>query len=499
MSLMGIDVGTSGCKVIAISQHGEILAQAGESYTLKSPERGMFELDPLQVWEKVANCIRKCNNFLENDPVLGLSISSQGEAVIPLDVDMNPLDLAPVSADLRGLPYVKMVEETFGEEKIFSITGQLLDPIHSLFKILWWNNERKNIHHNIWKYCCFDTYILLCLGMPPVTDRSMAARMMLYDITTGNWSDELISYASLHVSNLPEVIDSGMVLGILSNEVSKALGFSTCPSVVLGGHDQPCAAFGNGMVDEGFSYSIGTTECISIIRKAGSITGSVSKNPTYPHLFPNTMVTLIGSQTGTRLFSWLGNLLFDTESYTFMQNMERFYNLIRSVPNTLETSVIFLPHLFGGSSNYGNPHAKALLFGFSQDTDKHDFIKAAMEGVTIEQYLGYQKFIQLNGPSSQPRSIIVTGGGVRFSNWLSIKADIFQIPFRLMESYEAGCRGAAMLAGIGIGAYASPHIASIECVRESKTIHPDPSKQPYYENKIKQFDELYHLINEFKK
>ena len=472
MSLMGIDIGTSSCKVLIISDCGNILAQSGAAYTIHTPRRGFFELDPQEVWEKVKAAIQQCNRQVLADPVTALSLSTQGEAVIPVDSEMNPLTFAPVSADLRGLDYVEDLRSHFGEKKIYELTGQQINPIHSIFKVKWWSAEEPSVHVRCWKYCCFDTYVYLQLGMPPVTDRSMAARMMFYNITQNCWSEDLLSYASARVKMFPEVVSSGTVIGSVAKNICRELGFSISPKVIAGGHDQPCAAFGNGMIHSGMSYSIGTTECISVVRKVEDVQPGYTGNPTYPHVFEDAFVTLIGSQTGTRLFSWLGSVIFDKGSHAFSQSMEDFYNLIRKVPSQLKTPVVMLPHLFGGSSYYENTHARALLFGFAQDTEAREFLKSAMEGVTIEQYLGFRKFWQNNLREQGEGPIIATGGGVRFANWLAIKADIFHMPLKLMQSHEAGCLGAAMLAGLGSGVFVSAIDAVNRCRSDAKISHP---------------------------
>jgi xylulokinase len=498
MSLMGIDVGTSGCKALVMSTDGRILTRSEASYTIHSRENGIYELNPEEVWEKVTSCIQECNGECVEDPVVALALTTQGEAIIPLDALMNPLSFAPISADLRGARYVNEFEQLFGKDYIFSLTGQNIEAIHSIFKIKSWQQSNKTLHKTCWKYCCFDTYINLCLGLPPVTDRSMAARMMLYDITKNVWDPDLLAYVGIDAGKLPEVVSSGTIIGILSKEKSRELGFSHSISIISGGHDQPCAAFGNGMIDSGVSYSIGTTECISIVRNSEDVQMIHDGNPTYPHVIEHSLVTLVGSQTGTRFFSWLHEILYNNQFSGLLKDKKSFYDLIRAVPPSLTTPVIFLPHLSGGSTHYANPNAKAHLFNFSQETTTLEFIKAALESITIEQYMGYKKFLELNQLEAMDTPIVATGGGVRFTNWIEIKASIFNRPFQLMQSYEAGCIGAAMLAGIGINAFSSAKVAVKECVHKQKIIKPDVRMSSYYDEKIEQFDVLYHSVNMLK-
>lgn len=494
MSLMGLDIGTSGCKALVMSEDGKIITQEGESYTVNSLRPGCYELDPAQVWRKVILCIQRSNAACKNDPVTAISFSSQGEAIIPVDSMMHPLDVSPVSADMRGLKYVEELRALVKEHDVFSITGQLLDPIHSIFKIRWWVDNEERIRKTCWKYCCFDTYVLLCLGLPPVTDRSMAARMMLYDVQGQSWSKILLDFAGINEGQLPEIINSGSVIGTLSNDVSSHLGFSVRPQVISGGHDQPCSAFGNGLIDHGTSYSVGTTECISIIQKDED-NKRIFGFPSYPHVCPGATVTLIGSQTGTRFFSWLGNILLDSSSHNYKQRLENFYDFLRSVPDDIETDVIVIPHLSGGSSYYENPHAKALMYGFSYDTHRNEFLKAAMEGITFEQYLSFSRFKRIGELQADTGAMIAAGGGSRFKNWLYMKADIFRIPIQLMSSHEAGCIGAAMLAGVGSQVFLSAEEAVECCVKKGELLVPRDKLAAYYSQKIQRYDLLYRAVD----
>ncbi|PKL29085.1 MAG: hypothetical protein CVV46_02800 [Spirochaetae bacterium HGW-Spirochaetae-2] len=495
MSIMGLDIGTSGCKVLAVSEEGKILARAGAEYPVDSPDQGRFELDPIEVWHELKSCIRQCNALCKDNPVTALSFSTQGEAVIPVDAMMHPLDKSPVSADIRGLGYVASLRSILDEQQIFNLTGQTFDSIHSIFKIKWWMDHHKRVRENCWKYCCFDTFILLCLGLPPVTDRSMAARMLLYDVKRKSWSSTLLGFAGITENQLPEIIDSGSVIGILSCDVSLDLGFTVRPKVVSGGHDQPCSAFGNGLIRKGASYSVGTTECISIVQSKEQAPHLV-RYPTYPHVCPGSMVTLVGSQTGTRFFSWLGSVLFAGYNGDISCKLEDFYNLLRTVPSDLETSVQVIPHLSGGSNHYDNPHAKALVYGFTYNSTQQELLKAVMEGITFEQYLGFIRFKELHGCSENDCGLVATGGGVRFKNWISMKSDIFALPIQLMSVHEAGCIGSAMLAGWGTGVFESLEQAVRQCVKKEIIVRPNDGLAPYYTKKVKQYDLLYQSIKE---
>ncbi|MCA9905394.1 MAG: hypothetical protein KC547_16175, partial [Anaerolineae bacterium] len=123
MSLMGIDVGTTGCKAIAFAHTGRILARAYREYPLLNPAPGRYELNPEAVWDAIQDCVRKVNAALD-DPVTALAISSQGEAVVPVDQAGTVLANSPVSSDMRGIEGADCLRAQLGDNYIYRITGQ---------------------------------------------------------------------------------------------------------------------------------------------------------------------------------------------------------------------------------------------------------------------------------------------------------------------------------------------------------------------------------------
>ena len=155
MSLLGIDIGTTGCKVIAFNTKAEILAQEYVEYFLKHPNEGWMELDAEDIWEKIRQMILKINSNIKKDHVTAFSVSCQGEAIIPVDKNGNSLYNAIVTFDSRAFEQCKFLEKTIGAEKIFKITGMPLNPMYSINKIMWIKKHLKDIFRKTYKFLCF--------------------------------------------------------------------------------------------------------------------------------------------------------------------------------------------------------------------------------------------------------------------------------------------------------------------------------------------------------
>ncbi len=499
MSLMGIDVGTSGCKVVALSLDGRVLHTEHGEYPIISAGPEMYELNPEEVWTETVKCIQRCNHSpsVIQDPVTSLSISAQGEAIVPVSRNCSVLANAPISADMRGKTCAEAVKEKYGLRYLYDLTGQIADPIHSVFKLLWWRDNRNELCRMTWKFLCCDSFFHLRLGVAPSTDGTMASRTMLYDVGRRKWSDTLLKEVGIDASQLALVRESGKKVGHIEAGVGAELGFCGPVSVVSGGHDQSCAALGSGVTADGVCYTLGTTECLSWVSPKHHDNLSVSI-PTYPHVAPDSFVSLIGSQTGGRLFSWVIGLLSGCGASENFHTADCFYRYIQTVPPDYTTETIVMPHLAGTGMYFNNPNAKGFVAGLTLQTSAKDILKGILEGITFEQYLTFSHLPDIDMLFPKDNPINAVGGGCRLENWLQIKADIFGRKINKMRHLDASCLGAAMLAGIGAGEFVSLKEAVERCVTVEKSFEPNHSMTDYYSQKIRDYESLYRTMNAHK-
>ena len=165
MSLLGLDVGTTGCKTVAFDEAGSVLAKASREYPLLNPAAGWYELDPNQVWADICECLLEVNAQVPHDPVSALAISSQGEAVIPVSRDGNVLANSPISSDGRAAPAAAYLVEQLGFERIYEITGQPASALFTLPKVLWWKEHEPALFRQTWKFLCYVDFVALRLGL----------------------------------------------------------------------------------------------------------------------------------------------------------------------------------------------------------------------------------------------------------------------------------------------------------------------------------------------
>jgi xylulokinase len=488
---LGVDVGTSGTKVVLFDARGGVLTRTHQTYPLYHPAPGFFELDPEEVWTAVASCLQRIGLAYSNSPIKALAISVQGEAVIPVDKQGRPLARSPVSADMRGASYLRQLGKRLDPLQLSRTTGQPLSPLASLTKILWWREQRPNLFEQTQKFYCYGEFILSRLGVEPAIDESMASRTMAYDIRRKLWSAEVLYQADLDSSRFAPVLPSGTIVGKMPDTIARDLSLPLGIEIVVGGHDQACAAFGAGVIDSQTSlYSIGTTEVIAAVFDTPSNSLLEKNVPCYPHVVPGKYVALIGSQTGARLLEWFAETfvrMTDASDRLSAAAIQKLTERVDDDPGDL----MLLPYFAGSGSVRNDPAAKGALIGLTFETRFEDIVKALLEGITYEQADSLFHVPEIDEKVKTFRS---SGGGARSATWLRIKANILGRPFETLEVEDTACLGAALIAGCGIGVFDSPEAAAAQVVRRRQRFEPDPKKHRQYRRKL----ELYgRLANQF--
>jgi len=265
MSLLGLDVGTTGCKAIVFQPSGKVLAQAYREYPLIHRQPGWIELDSDLVWRCTKEAISEAvASAPKKDPVKALAISCLGEAVTPIARDGKPLSLSTVGFDNRAQEQSRWWEDKMGKDAVFQITGMPLNLMYTINKIMWWRDNEPALFDKAWKFLCYGDLTVFRLCADPVIDHSMAARTMAFDIKAARWSSEMLSKVGLDEDRLPRAEPSGTIVGEVSDSVAAELGLPRKVKIVTGAHDQPAGALGAGITKPRIAMdATGTVECIT--------------------------------------------------------------------------------------------------------------------------------------------------------------------------------------------------------------------------------------------
>jgi xylulokinase len=496
MSLLGIDVGTTGCKAIAFNLDGEIIAQAYGEYPLIHPKPGWSELDSNLVWERVSDAIRKVASETRNDPIEALAVASQGEAVTPISKEGGILDTAITTFDSRADEIAEEVGQEMTKLQIMRITGMPLSGITTLAKLIWLRRNKPDIYERTWKFLGYEDFVLFKLGVPPVEDWSLASRTMLFDIIGKRWSGRMLELAGVDRTLLPDTAPSGTPVGEVSPKVAQELGLPRGVVGVTGGHDQPCGALGAGVIRGGLVMdATGTVECFAPaftepVLNERMIEGNFA---CYPHVVPDLYVTLAFVSSGGVVLRWFRDTFAEREIEEAKKRGVNVYDLLMEEMSDEISPVMLLPHFSGSGTPYLDTQSKGAVLGLSLATGKGDIIRAILEGVSFEMKYNLELLQEAGVKIDEIRAI---GGGAKSERWLQLKADMYDKPVVAMDVSEGVCLGAAILAGVAIGRYRSVREAVEHLVRPRKVYLPRQRFRERYEERFEIYKRIYPAIRE---
>jgi len=491
MSLLGIDVGTTGCKAVVFNEAGKILASAYREYPLQFPQTGWIELDSNRVMKSVRDVVREAAGKAKKDPVRALAVASQGEAVTPVAEDGTFLHNGVVTFDTRTASLVEWWEGKLPRQRIFEISGMPLHGMYTASKIVWWQQNRPEVFARAKSFLCYQDLLIRQLGLEPAIDLSLAARTMLLDIDQGTWSSELCGIAGIDPGRLARPLPSGTVIGEIGPKAAKAFGLPPGVVAVTGGHDQPCGALGAGVVEDGVgTYATGTVECITPAFRKRVVDPRLLQNniACYPHVVPGLFVALTFNFTGGSLLKWYRDTFASGEKEKAKKTKKDVYDLILSEIPKDPTSIFILPHFTATGTPHFDTNSKGVIAGLRLSTTRGEIVRAVLEGVTYEMALNASVLAECGAEVESFRAI---GGGAKSPTWMQLKADLLGKPVHAMRVSEAVCLGAAILAGTATGVYPSAQQASLRLSKIERTYRPDARKSAIYAERSARYRELY--------
>jgi xylulokinase len=488
MSLLSIDMGSSSCKAVAFACDGRVLAEASRSYTPEIPRPSWAEMSPDVFWQSFCGVTREIAQRAD-DPIEVVGISSHGETFVAVDDHGEPVCPAILNMDNRAVAQANWLKVKFDPKRIFEITGLAIHPMYPIPKILWLRENEPEIYRSSRKFLAVPSYLLACLGLEVRLDYTQASRFLAFDVLRKCWSDEILEPLGLNSDCFAWPVPTGTVAGHLANSIARDLGLRDGVAVVIGGHDQPCAALGMGVVDPGrVSASLGTYECLLASSDAPSINESAyaANLNTYCHVVPDRYVTLAYFPSGIML-DWFLKLLRDDRRASEMSVADVCQALERDAPAGA-TGLVVTPHLLGSCNPDFDPAATGVISGLRPAMGAAHIYKGILEGIACEFAIMAELLRKVAGPI---RDVYVTGGGCRSQLGLDLRAALSGCRLHRMRGEEAVCLGTAILAGVGAGKYKDIAGAIERLVSITDTIEPDPLLSTDYRAYLKRYQHLY--------
>jgi xylulokinase len=496
MSLVGIDVGTTGCKAAVFSEQGHMLAFAYEEYDHLRPKSGWAELDAGSVWAKVKNTIAQVASHAAADPIKALAVSSMGEAVVPVTEDRQVLGPSILNFDRRGLEYMAHLSRVLPNDRLYPINGNTLGNHYSLTKLKWIKEHQPRLYAQADKFLLWGGFVSFMLGAEAVVDYSLANRTLLFDLDRRDWSDEILELSCLDRGKLPNTAPAGTVIGTVAERVAAELGLPPKVAIVTGAHDQCANAVGCGVVKEGRAMlGMGTFICATPVfsqRRNSALMIERGLN-TEHHAVPGQYVSFIYNQGGS-LVKWFRDTFAPTEHHQAEQAGRDIYvDLFAEMPQA-PSRIIVLPHFTTtGPPDFVSDSA-GVMVGLRLDTARGDILKGIIEGVIFD----LKTCIESLPPTGiEIIDFRVVGGGSKSDAWVQGCADILDRPLVRPQVTEAGALGAAIIAGVGCNVFPSYEAGVAAMVRLERTFEPDLVRQKMYESRFEKSSQLWPLLQDY--
>ena len=447
MALLGLDVGTSAIKGVAIDEEGHVLATASAEYPLSRPQPGWAEQDPDDWWHAAEDVLGR----LPEGPI---GLSGQMHGLVVLDADRHPLRPAILWNDQRTAAECAEIEERVGLARLLELTGNRALTGFTAPKLLWLRRHEPELYRRIRHVLLPKDYVRLRLTGELAVDVADASGTLLFDVRRRGWSPDVCAALEIPLEWLPPAHES---------------------IEIAGAGDQAAAALGVGIARPGpISVVLGTSGVV------------FSALPAYEHDREGRLHTFCHAVPAT--WHAMGVMLSAAGSAAWLRGVlaaglaELEAEAGQSPPGG--EGLLFAPYLAGERTPHPDPDARGAFVGLSVRHDRGALWRAMLEGVAY----GLRDSLELlRELGARPDSGRVSGGGARSELWLRILASVLGLPLETTESEEGSAFGAALLAGVRAGVFSDADDAVARCVRVRRRIEPEWD----YDDGYRRFRRLY--------
>ncbi|MGI9470563.1 MAG: xylulokinase [Rubripirellula sp.] len=452
---LGIDVGTSGTKTLAIDASGKVLAEADAEYPLYQPKPGWTEQDPEDWWKATVKTVRAVMKKakLKPESVRAIGLSGQMHGSVFLDKNGKVIRKALLWNDQRTEAECEEITSAAGGRK--SLIKMVANPALTGFqapKVLWLRNREKRNFDKLAKVLLPKDDVRRRLTGDYATEVSDASGTLFLDVVNRRWSTKLLSKLDLDADLLPRVVESDEVTGTLTAQAAKQLGLTTDCKVVGGAGDCAAGAVGNGVVRKGvLSTSIGTSGVMFVHSDEPQYDAS-GRLHTFCHAVNGKWHMMgVNLTSGGSLQWWVDSVL---QGLTGISAKHRYTAATAEAADIAPGSggLLFLPYLNGERTPHADPHARGSFVGMNLTHTRAHMTRSVMEGVTFALRDSLAIIESLGVPVRQIRA---SGGGSKNPLWRQMQADVFGKKITTLEVEQGPAFGVALLAAVGDGAYRS--------------------------------------------
>lgn len=485
--LLGIDIGTSGCKVTLIDTDCNFVGDGYTEYTTYHPNIGWSEQDPADWFPAFMSSFRAAleKGGAKAGQVAALSLDASAHNVVLLDKEDQVLRRTIVWTDTRSTKETAYMLEHH-RDTVFSIGYQMPSPTWTMLQLMWINNNEPEVLKKTARAMFVKDYVRYQLTGTWTTDHIEAQGSLLFDNINWCWSDELCRISGVPLSILPPLVKPGDIAGRITPEASRLTGIPAGTPVINGASDTAMEAYCVGAIAENSCVTkLATSGTLYLFRK------QPEPNPkalTYSHVVDGLWYTCLATSSAAESLRWYRDTFCQQEWQSEQRGGSSTYRTLdreaEQVPAGAE-GLFFHPYLMGERSPYWDPRLRGSFVGATAHHSRGHFNRAVLEGVA---YSIKDNFCLIEDKVEEIR---IVGGGGKSPLWRSIMANVLNRPILKFQNDDSSY-GSALLAGVGAGVFASHEEAVSKGLHLQERVEPDPALAEVYQ---KQF-QLYRRIHD---
>jgi len=494
---IGIDVGTTATRALVLAAGGAVVGAASSAYSLSAPRPGWSQQNPPHWWRATRRAVQQALRYsgVNGRGISGIGLTGQMHGLVVTDAAGKPLRPSIIWNDQRTAEQARQIERRVGgRRKLISLVGNPAMTSFTLTKLLWVREHEPRIYERIRHLLLPKDYVRFRLTGEYAGDVSDMSGTLMLDPRTRDWSAAVLSRFQIDRDILPPVVESQEIAGRLTKRAAKSLSLPAGIPVVAGGGDQPAGAVGCGAVKDGvLSATMGTSGVVYVHSRAFK-TDPKGQVQTFCSCVPGEycMFGCVLSAGGS--FQWFRDTLGQAEVREARRRSVDPYELLTAgaaqAPPGCE-GVFWLPYLTGERTPHADPRARACWIGIHSRTRRAELIRAVLEGATFAMNDAVTAFRRRG---LRVRQVRLSGGGARSAFWRQMQADIYGARCVTVRAEEGPAYGAAILAMVGTGRFASVGQATRAIVRIDKTVRPRPKAKRLYAAYYEQYRRLYPVL-----
>ena len=481
---LGIDTSTTSSKALLIDTNGQMIAVASSPHTLQTPKPLWSEQNPSKWWEAVSASIQSVleKAGVSGERVAAIGLTGQMHGLVLLDEAGNVLRPAILWNDQRTQSQCDEIHRRIGKEKFIQITGNVALTGFTAPKILWVKENEPEVYSKAKHVLLPKDYIRYKLTGAYAMDKADSAGTVLFDLKARDWSDKVLSALDIPRAWMPKTFEGTEFTGHVTDEAASLTGLKDGTPVAAGGGDQAAGAVGVGAVEPGIvGLTVGTSGVIfattpsALIEPEGRLHAFCHAVPGMWH-FMGVMLSAAGS------LQWYRDSLAPDMSF------DDLLKEAESAPAGSE-GLQFLPYLSGERTPYPDPLARGAFIGLTLRHSRAHMTRAVLEGVSFGLKDSF-KLIQ-NAGLDAITQVRASGGGTKGTLWRQILASVLEAELVTVNTTEGAAYGAALLAGVGAGAWPDVASACKSSIKITGSTLPDTSQRETYRKSYSLYQELY--------